>query len=129
MTFDFDSYIHAFNTVDGNEEELVANYFTDDMRLDGPDGSHDRDAWIAILKHAHQGVRETLTPRAVVCEGDKIMAEVDATFAASVDRPDFTVKPLVAGETATARFFAAYDIVDGKISRIALAWWPAGIGS
>lgn len=129
MTFDFDSYIQAFNTVDGTEEELVTKYFTDDMRLDGPDGSHDRNAWVAILKHSHQGVKETLTPRAVVRDGDKIMAEIDATFTASIDRPDFAVKPLVAGETSTARFFAAYDVVEGKISRLALAWWPAGVGS
>ena len=126
MSFDFDAYIHAFNTTHGNERQLVEDFFTSDMRLDGPDGSYDREGWIKVLEHAHNGVQETLTPLSVVREGNKMMAEVDATFSASIDRPDFAVKPLKAGESARARFFAAYEIRDGKIARIALSWWPAG---
>jgi hypothetical protein len=84
MSFNFESYIKAFNGLDGTEESLVSEYFTDDMRLEGPDGSHDKVGWIGILKHAHRGVKETLMPISVVREGNIIMAEIDASFSAGM---------------------------------------------
>jgi len=125
MSFDFDRYIQAYNSENFDEEALVADFFSEDMKLDGPDGTHDREMWINILRHSHNGVTEILHPLSVVREGNKIMAEIDVVFTASIDRPDFPVKPLAAGEVAKARFFASYEIKDSKISRLALAWWPA----
>ena len=125
MTFDFDRYVADFNAAGGREAELVDAYFTDDMILDGPDRSTTGKApWIELLKFSHDGVEERLKPLSVVRQGDRIMAELDAQFTASRDRPDFLVHPLKAGDVVSTRFFAAYTLRDEKISRLALSWWP-----
>ena len=123
MSFDLDKYIEAFNSDD--EENVVREYYTEDTVVEGPDHvKRGRDEWVALLKAMHVGIKEQLTPRLVVQQDDALMAEVDATFTATTDRPDFIYGPLKEGESVTVRFFASYTLRDALITRLALAWWP-----
>jgi len=123
MTFNMQAYVEAFNA--GDDEVAVNTYYTEDAIIEGPDGvMNGRHEWLKTLQFVHQGIREKLNPVLVVREGDNIMAEVDATFTATIDRPDFMQGPLKAGEAMTVRFFASYRLRDEKIARLALAWWP-----
>jgi len=123
MPFDLDKYIDDFNSYD--EEIVVREYYAEDSVVEGPDHvKRGRNEWIALLKAMHVGIKEELTPRLVVQQDDILMAEVDATFTATADRPDFIYGPLKEGESVTVRFFASYTLRDALITRLALAWWP-----
>ena len=123
MTFNMQDYVNAFNT--GDDAAAVNDYYTEDAIVEGPDRvMHGRHEWLKTLQFVHQGIREKLKPVLVVREGDVIMAEVDAEFTATQDKPDFLQGPLKAGESMTVRFFASYRLRDEKIARLALAWWP-----
>lgn len=123
--FDLQAYIDAFN--DGDDEKAVNDYYTSDAIVEGPDRTmHGRDEWLRTLLFIHDGIREHLTLVEVVREGDVIMAEVDATFTAIRNSPDFLQGPLKQGESMTVRFFASYRLRGDRIARLALAWWPAG---
>jgi hypothetical protein len=121
MDFDFERYIADFN---GNEDEsMVPKYFTEDVVIEGPDGNtlHGLQQWLGMLRFVHIGVREKLQPILVLREDDKLLAELDAVFTASVDRPDFPVVPLKSGQSVTVRFFASYRLRGHQIARLTLA--------
>jgi len=123
MTFDIHQYVEAFNR--GDDETAINEYYTPDAIVEGPDRTmHGRAEWLRTLQFIHDGITEHLTLLLVVREGDVIMAEVDATFTATRDKPDFLQGPLSQGESMTVRFFASYRLRDEKIARLALAWWP-----
>ena len=123
MDFDFDRYIEDFNCND--DESMVPKHFTEDVVVEGPDGAtlHGRQQWLSMLKFAHVGVSEKLQPVLVLRDGDKMMAEVNAVFTASVDRPDFPVVPLKAGQSLTVRFFASYRLRGHQIAHLTLLTW------
>lgn len=124
--FDFDRYLEAFNS--GQEDASLGHFFTEDLIVESPFGVlQGRDAWIGALEGVHDGVRERLTPRLVVRDGDDMMAELDGEFTASADKPDFMHGPLRRGETLRVRFFAVYRFRDQQITRLALAWWPPAV--
>jgi len=121
MDFDFERYIADFN---GNDDEsMVAKHFTQDVVIEGPDGTtlNGRQQWLGMLKFAHAGVSEKLQPLMVLRDGDKLMAEVNAVFTAAVDRPDFPVVPLKAGQSVTVQFFASYRLRGHQIAHLTLA--------
>jgi hypothetical protein len=122
MEFDFDRYIEDFNVND--DESTVPKYFTEDLVLEGPDRTlRGRHEWLGLLKFAHAGVSERLHPIMVVREGDNLMAEVNAVFTASVDRPDFPFAPLKAGQPMTMKFFASYRLRGHQIAHFTLGCW------
>jgi SnoaL-like domain len=122
MEFDFNRYIEDFNRND--DEATVPKYFTEDMILEGPDRTmHGRQAWLDILKFAHAGVKEKLQPVMVVREGNKMMAEVNALFTPSIDRPDFPFVALKAGQPITMKYFASYRLRGHQIEHLTLACW------
>ena len=126
MEFDLDRYFEAFNS--GDEDAVVQAYFTEDVIVEGPDRTmHGRAEWAGMLKFMHDGIHEELRPVLVVREGDNLMAEVDAVFTASADRPDFFHGPLKAGETVKVKFFAVYRLRGHQIAHLTLAWWPANL--
>ena len=122
MEFDFNRYIADFNLND--DETMVPKYFTEDLILEGPDRTlHGRQEWLGLLKFAHAGVKERLQPVLVVRDGDKLMAEVNAVFTPSVDRPDFPFASLKAGQPLTMKFFASYRLRGNQIAHFTLACW------
>jgi SnoaL-like domain len=125
MDFDFERYIADFN---GNDDEsMVPKHYTEDVVVEGPDRTlHGRQEWLDTLKFVHRGVRERLQLLLVLREGDALMAELNAVFTASVDRPDFPFGPLPAGQSVTVRFFASYRLRGHQISRLALGFWMPG---
>jgi hypothetical protein len=128
MVFDFDRYIEDFNKND--DESMVSKYYTPDLVVEGPDRAlHGRQEWLDGLKFVHNGVKERLLPVLVVREGDKLMAEVNAVFTPSVDRPDFPFGPLTAGQPITMKFFASYRLRGHQIAHLTLGWWFPGMRS
>jgi hypothetical protein len=128
MGFDFNRYLEVFNKND--DELLTREYFTEDVIIDGPDRTlHGRQAWLDLLKFNHRGVRETLHPITVVREADNMMLEANALFTPSIDRPDFLLAPLKAGQPLKMRFFASYRIRGNQIAHLTLGWWPPGLRS
>ncbi len=127
MEFDFNRYVEVFNQ---NNEDLMEEFFTEDMVLDGPDRTaHGRDNWFNLVKFSHIGVRETLRPLLVVRDGSNIMAEMNAEFMPSADRADHPMGAMKAGQLMTVRFFASYRLRGNQIAHITLAWWPHGLRS
>jgi len=123
VDFDFNRYIEDFNTND-DESKFVAKYYTEDLVVDGPQGTmHGRQAWIDMLGATHVGIKERLQPIMVAREGDKVMAESNATFTASRDRLDFPFGPLKKGESVTVRFFASYRLRGHQIAHLTLGFW------
>jgi hypothetical protein len=121
MDFDFERYIADFN---GNDDEsMVAKHYTEDVVIDGPDGStlHGRQQWLRMLQFVHAGVSEKLQPVLVLREGDKLLVELNAVFTASTDRPDFPGVPLKAGQPVTVQFFASYRLRGHQIAHLTLA--------
>jgi hypothetical protein len=122
MDFDFNRYFEDFNRND--DEATVLKYFTEDMVLEGPDRTmHGRQEWLNMLKFAHAGVKENLQPVMFLRDGDKAMAEVNAVFTPSIDRPDFPFAPLKAGQPLTMKYFASYRLRGNKIAHLTLACW------
>ncbi len=127
MEFDFNRYVEVFNQ---NDEDLMSDFFTEDVVMDGPDRTvRGRQEWFGLLKFTHIGVRETLRPLMVVRDGDNIMAEINAEFMPSADRDDHPLGPLKAGRALTVRFFASYRLRGHQIAHLSLAWWPSGLRS
>jgi len=119
----FENYIAAYNSGD---PDALAPFYTEDVITDGPDGRHHgREALIGMLNFIHDGVTEILDPQLVVREDDLILAEVNGTFTADRDRPDFMFKPLEAGERLTMKFFTSYRLRNDQIAHFTLGCWPA----
>lgn len=122
MAFDFNEYVSMFNAL--SEEDFCEKFYTEDLVVESQFGALiGRDAWLHNLNDTHIGIREVLKPLTVVREGDAIMAESEATFTATTDKPDFMFSPLKEGESIKVRFFSVYRLAGDKIDRMALAWW------
>lgn len=127
MSFDYDHYVAVFNS--GDDDRLCAEFYHPDARmLTAARDVIGRDALREFLRWAHDGVRETLAPVHVARDGDTLIAEVDISFTASADRPDFTIAPLKAGESCTAKFVAVYELDGDRVRTLKTFRWPAGKG-
>ena len=131
MKFDLDRYFADFNGHGdgGNDDAATVNkYYTEDVVVQGPDRvMHGREAWISMLKFTHVAIREELRPLLVLREGNRIMAEVEATFTATADRADFLFGPLKTGEKVSVVFFATYFLRGEQIEKLHLVFWPPGV--
>jgi ketosteroid isomerase-like protein len=123
----YDEYEQLFNT--GNDAELVARYFHDDVVFTG--GARDyrgKAALKSFLDWAHDGVREVMRPQNVLQSGDLLFAEVDMDFHASKERADFPFGHLRPGDLVTVKFFVTYRLRDGKVAELKSMTWPPGKG-
>ncbi len=127
MPLDYRAYVRDFNT--GDDRGLVEKYFAPDTQMisgsgvrKGHKGMNEFLAW------AHDGVREIIRPQVVMWDKDHIFAEVDMDFVASKPRPDFTFGALKTGDILTVKFFAAYTVVNGKITTLKTMTWKAETG-
>ncbi|HEY4342107.1 MAG TPA: nuclear transport factor 2 family protein [Steroidobacteraceae bacterium] len=123
----YNEYEQLFNT--GNDEELVARYFHEDVVFTG--GAREyrgRAALKSFLDWAHDGVREVMRPQNVLQRDGLLFAEVDMDFHASKERTDFPFGHLRPGDLVTVKFFVTYRIRDGKVTELKSMTWPPGKG-
>ncbi|KAA0588442.1 nuclear transport factor 2 family protein [Azospirillum lipoferum] len=118
----YEDYLAAYNL--GDDARLIDTFFHPDAVIDGPDQSFATSAdFLRMLQFVHHGVVETLTPLAVLESQDLIIAELNATFTARIERLDFPFASLGPGDNLTMRFFARYHLRAGKVARMSLACW------
>lgn len=118
---DYEAYLRSFNSVE--DKATLLEHYAPDCRIEGANGLTSIDDFLEQLRNVRDGVRVTAVPITVLGDEDKIMAELDITYAAERDRPDHPMGPLKAGESLTMRFFSSYDVVDGRITRFSRAFW------
>lgn len=123
----FTDYMDAFNRYD--DAALLRDFWTEDcvMRSAGRVVTGHAEM-MAFLDWAHDGILETMRPKVVMEQGDRIFAEIDMDFTATRDRPDYVFGPLKQGESTTVKFFVLYKIRDGKVAELKSMIWPPGVG-
>ena len=113
-----EAYYRAFGSgehdalKDFYSEDLVFEYR--DVRLEG------RDIVIEHFAQLQQAVTEKIRPLSILVDGNKVAVEMEDTFTAKVDLPDFLGSPLMQGESVTGRYSGFYDIRDEKICHVRL---------
>ena len=96
-----EAYYRAFNSGDHNalsdcySEDLVFEYRN--MKLEG------RKAVLEHFAELQQGFTEKIRPISILVDGNKVAVEMEDTFTAKVDLPDFLGQSLKQGESVTAR--------------------------
>lgn len=121
---DYAEYEACFNT--GDDAVLVERFFCDDLVfIGGAREMHGKDALMAFLNWAHDGVREVMRPQLVLRDSDHIFAEIDMDFHAMKERPDFPFGHLHPGDMVTVKFFVTYLTERGKVKQLkAMTWSP-----
>ncbi len=123
----FIDYMDAFNRYD--DAALLRDFWTEDCVMQsGPRLMRGHGEMKAFLDWAHDGILETMRPKLVVEQGDKIFAEIDMDFTATRDMPDYTFGALKAGESHTVKFFVQYTTRDGKVAYLKAMTWPPNVG-
>lgn len=120
---DFAQYVQAFNASD--DAELVNRFFADDVVVsNGVHTLRGARELLNFLEGAHEGIRSFMRPKIVLGDDNHVFAEIDMEFHAKKDMPDFAFGALKKGEFTTVRYFALYDLRDGKIAAFRSATWP-----
>jgi ketosteroid isomerase-like protein len=123
VAMNYDDYVAVFNT--GDDAALVERFFADDVTFSG--GTREakgKQALLAFLRWAHDGVREVMRPQRVLREKDVIFAEIDMDFHATKERPEFPFGHLHPGDLVTVKFFVTYLLRDGKVAELKSMTWP-----
>ena len=113
-----EAYYTAFNSGDHG---ALGDFYTEDIvfeyqntKLEG------RKALLDHFAELQQGFTEKMSPINILVDGHRIAAEVEDTFTAKVDLPDFLGRSLKQGESVTARFGCFYVTRNQQISNIRL---------
>lgn len=124
---DYVKYVEALNR--GDDRAFAEAWLTEDCtfrlaarKFDG------REAVIAFLEGAHDGIHEVLRPQMVLRDGDHLFCEADIDFHATRDLPGRAAGALSAGEFQTVKFFLHYTIRGDRVCALDMAWWPAEVG-
>lgn len=114
---EYDAYVAAFNNAD---YEGFTKYYTDDVVFELADMRvfHGRDEIVEFYKEVKSRVREHLTVLKFVCDEDGAAAEVETSFHALEDWPEFISGPLKRGDVFRRRGLIMYDVRDGLFSYI-----------
>jgi ketosteroid isomerase-like protein len=124
---DYEEYAAVFNR--GDDAELVRRFFADDVVMLGAAREYrGREALLAFLAWAHDGVREVMRPQRVIRQGERLFAEVDMDFHASRERADFPFGHLWPGDLVTVKFFVTYELRAGRVVELKSMTWPPGRG-
>jgi len=111
-------YIAAFNDSDFPG---FGKFYADDVVLELPVRTlKGRDAILDFYRvvKEKQKIRETLTVKECVIDGNVMAVDVETEFHATVDAPDFVVRPMKRGESIHSESFIFYTIRDGKFAHI-----------
>ena len=113
-----ETYYQAFNT--GNHKAL-ADFYTDDVifefrdiRIEGKEAVMNH---FAKLQHV---VSEKIDLVNILSEGNRLAVEVEDTFTAKINIPDFLGQPLNQGESITGQYSGFYTTRDNRICRVRL---------
>jgi hypothetical protein len=116
---DYQRYINAFNA--GRLEEFTAYYAPDVEFALGARTMRGRDAIIDWYRFAWQRITEHCHPRWMVADDRGIAVELETTFTAIADWPDFSAGPLRKGDVIKRIGFGHYDMHEGQFTRVATA--------
>lgn len=111
------SYLDCFNRGDFAH---FGDYYADDIVFVLGDlrSFHGLDELTAFYKEVKGRVRETQTALQVVIDEGGVAAELDSTFLALEDWPEFVSGPLKKGDVYRRRGLIMYTLRDGKFSYI-----------
>lgn len=108
---DFLRYVAAFNARD---YELMTSYYHPDVRFELPGLAPMGRAEIkAFYQDFHTDVTERLAVEFLMIDAEHVAAELYTEFHAINDRPDFTARPLRAGDVHRSTNLVHYDLLDG----------------
>jgi len=123
----FIDYMDAFNRYD--DAALLRDFWTEDCVMQsGGRVLRGHAGMMEFLNWAHDGIVETMRPKTVLEEGDRIFAEIDMDFTATRDQPDYVFGPLKAGEFLTVKFFCLYKTRGGKVAELKASTWAPNVG-
>ncbi len=123
----FVDYMDAFNRYD--DAALLRDFWTEDCVMQsGARIMRGHQEMKDFLDWAHDGVLETMRPKHVLEQGDRIFVEIDMDFTATRDKPDYVFGPLKKGEFVTVKFFVFYKTRDGKVCQLQSMTWPPNVG-
>lgn len=113
-----ETYYRVFNTGD---LEALADFYAEDIVFEYRDVKIEgREALIKYFAALQQGFTETIHPKSILVDGDRIAVETEDAFTAKVDLPDFLGQSLKQGESVTARYGCFYDTRDDRIHHVRL---------
>ncbi|KAB0622588.1 nuclear transport factor 2 family protein [Castellaniella defragrans] len=116
----FADYIRRFNAQDPSAFE---DYLTPDVAVQNGTLKYTGiEAMKAHYARIWSGMKETLDPRRVVCDGDTLAVELHARFEALKDDPDSLFGPVVRGEAFDYTGVIMYRIRDGRFADIRVAY-------
>ena len=113
---DFADYIAAFND---NDFPRFTSYYADDVLLELPQRQiRGRGGIEAFYREVKSRIRETLIIKQVIADEHGLAAELDTTFTALADWPEFIVAPMRTGDVIRLVSFVMYRIANGKFTHI-----------
>jgi len=115
----YDSYIAAFNARD--IAGFTKFYAADARFLLGPMEMHGRQAIIDWYHFAWTRIEEHCAVRRFIADASGIAVELETTFTAIADWPDFSAGPLRKGDVLRRIGFAHYDNGPTGFTRVATA--------
>jgi hypothetical protein len=116
---DYQRYIDAFNA--RQLDEFTSFYAPDVEFALGARTMRGRDAIIDWYRFAWQRITEHCHPRWRVIDDGHVAVELETTFTAIADWPDFSGGPLRTGDVVKRIGFGHYDVRDGQFTRVATA--------
>ncbi len=113
---EFAKYIAAFND---NDFPGFTAYYAENVLLElGARQIHGRAGIEAFYRDVKSKIKETLVIRQVVADEEGVATELDTTFEALQDWPDFIAGPMEKGDVIRIVSFVMYRIERGKFSHI-----------
>ena len=110
-----------YETYNRSVDEALSTFYTDDAVFEYQDVKlNGKEEIINHFSAIQQAVKEVMKPISILVDGEKAAVEVENTFEAKVDLPDFLGRSLKAGESFTGRFSGFYDTRGDEICHIRL---------
>lgn len=120
----YQDYLDAFMRQDF---ESFSKYYADDVVFSLSGGKkviHGRQGIVDFYRTVFERIREELTVKWFAGGKDAVAVEVDTTFTALADWPDFISRPMKKGEQFHITSWAHYTLRDGKFAMIRSVRYP-----
>lgn len=116
----FDDYIKAFN---GDDFEGYGRYYasTIHMNYNGRVTLEGREMVRQFYARMHTRLRQAIKILHVAATSEVLFADIEGTFLALEDCPDFSLGPLAKGECLLSRSLARYDLDGARITSVTTA--------
>lgn len=119
-TQSFAAYIAAFNE---DNFDAYGRYYAPGIRMNynGRVALEGHDAIREFYARTHGKLQQTIRILGAVATPEVLFADIEGTFVAKEDYPDFSVGPLRKGESILSRSLARYDLEKGLIASVTTA--------